>query len=70
MAGKNDPVIIRDFAPDPPNELRARVRSVLSLWLTEAPPTPSATMLPNDFPEDNGQENSRRDHPRLDRQAA
>ena len=70
MGGKNKIVIIRDFAPDPPNELHARVRSVISSWLIETPPNPSATMLPNDFPEDSGQENSGRDHPRLNRQAA
>ncbi len=70
MGRKSDIVIIRDFEPDPPAELRARVRSVLSSWLIETPPNPSATMLPNGSPEDNGQENSRRDHPRLDRQAA
>ena len=70
MVGKSNIVIKRNFDPDPPAELSARVRSVLSSWLIETPPNPSATMLPNDFPEDNGQENSRRDHPRLDRQAA
>ncbi len=63
-------IVVRAFDPDPPAELSARIRSVLSSWLIETTPTPSARMLQNGRPEDNEQENSRRDHPGLDRQAA
>ena len=66
----NQMIVVRAYDPGSPAELSARIRSVLSSWLVETPTDPGATMLPNGFPEDSGQENSRRDHPRLDRQAA
>lgn len=59
-------VIERRFEPLAPDELAARLRQVFAGWLL--PPAPEASTMQASPKDDH--EASRRDHPRLDRQAA